>query len=119
MIDRLTRLDQLERRYDGPIPDDALAGGALCHEIADARSRVRTLTSLARSHIAAIRKLRDIDSGAGKRRALLGDLRFYLDHRRHWQGELRHLLEVQSGTNPIAVQWPSRAADPSIADPIP
>ncbi|MDP6516308.1 MAG: hypothetical protein QF926_06780 [Alphaproteobacteria bacterium] len=116
MVDRLARLDRLERRYDGPIPDDALAGGALCHDIADARSRFRSLTGLARRQLAVIRKLRDNDGGDVKRRVLLGDLRFYLDHRRYWRGELRRLLEVRSETNTTSGQWPDAAVDPAIAE---
>jgi hypothetical protein len=87
---RLERFAELERRYDGPIPEPeqllARFGSAAAAEALVAAGNAAFYRSMLRQQIATIRRRRAAGSAYP---ALLGDLRLYRDRWRYWQRKRR------------------------------
>jgi hypothetical protein len=90
--DLLARLAELERRYDGPVPDGlrlaAHLGSAGSVELLFAAGEAAFYKSMVLRQLAIIRRRRADDSFYA---SLLSDLRYYRDLWRHWHGRARAL----------------------------
>lgn len=90
--DLLTRLAELEQRYDGPIPEGlrqaAQEGSAEAVELLFATGEAAFYKSMVLGQLAIIRRRRADGSFYP---SLLADLRYYRDGWRHWHRRLRAL----------------------------
>jgi hypothetical protein len=90
--DRLAALSDLERRFDGPIPEPLRRATLLGHSLLPLRllaeAQVCFFASLVRGQIATIRQRRGDGSFYNE---LTADLAFYRARRRLWRRELARL----------------------------
>jgi hypothetical protein len=88
----LAALSDLERRFDGPIPEPLRQATLLGHSLLPlrllAKAQVCFFATLVRGQIAAIRQRRRDGSFYEQ---LVADLAFYRGRRRVWRRELRRL----------------------------
>jgi hypothetical protein len=88
----LAALSDLERRFDGPIPEPLRQATLLGHSLLPLRflaeAQVCFFAALVRGQIATIRQRRRDGSFYGQ---LVADLAFYRERRRLWRQELRRL----------------------------
>jgi hypothetical protein len=86
----LAALDELERRYDGPVPPDlcraALLGSARAVRLLHAEAQAGFFAAMIRGQIGAIRSRR-VDGSVYP--ALYDDLALYRRERRRWRGLAR------------------------------
>ena len=101
----LAALSDLERRFDGPIPEPLRRTTLLGHSLASLRllaeAQVCFFACLVRGQIATIRQRRR--DGSFYQR-LMADLAFYRERRRLWRRELarlRRLAEAEKITDKI------------------
>ena len=89
---RLAALSDLERRFNGPIPEPlrrvARLGSAEMVDLLEAEGQSAFFGGLFKGQIAIIRQRR---ANGSFYPALLADLLFYRDHWRYWRNRLRRL----------------------------
>ncbi len=91
MVDVLDALAELERRYDGPIPEPLRRNFRVFAEsrlLIDARGQADLFGALIRSQIEAIRRARRAGIVPGR---LLADLKLYRRQEFCWRQEARRL----------------------------
>ena len=113
----LAALSDLERRFDGPIPEALRRATLLGHSLSLrllAEAQVCFFSSLVRAQIATIRQRRWEGSSYPQ---LLADLAFYRERRRLWRQDLARLhtaiitdkicdLGISTSATPRATLWP-------------
>jgi hypothetical protein len=91
----LAALSDLERRFDGPIPEPLRQATLLGHSLLPLRllaeAQVCFFASLVRGQVATIRQRRRDGSFYEQ---LVADLAFYRERRRLWRRELARLLSL-------------------------
>ncbi len=106
----LSELSDLERRFDGPIPEELLAGGAWNHALSEARKAFHTSRDQLRKRVSAIEgMLAAIDAGdmdnypKDELDAWIGRLIKDLDFTLKWHRECREHLHGMLAEQPQRV----------------